>query len=532
MRKRNLLFFLAVMLSVFPSLARDFQDEYKGQTLTYTVLDEDAKTVKTKDGEHHWAGCKVSGNLIIPNVVSDGADTYTVIKIGSYSFTANEDLTSVVIEGPGIETIEDNAFSRCSNLTSITLPEGLTQLGSGVFQGCTSLESVTLPDSLTELGEYAFFGCTSLKSVTIPEGLTQLGSSVFQGCTSLESITLPEGLTSLRYTFMGCTSLKSVTLPDSLTTLFGTFSGCTSLESITIPEGLTQLGSSVFQGCTSLKSLTLPESLTAIGKNAFQGCTALESIIIPDRVEGIEGYAFQGCTSLKSVKMPSYEVVRFFVGDFAFEGCTSLTSIDFSNVRESFIGISAFEGCTSLGSVKFSEGLNDYLFDDYVEIRGRAFYNCNRIKTLTLPNVDLGESAFEGCTSLNTVKMRAIFSIESRVFAGCPNLNYIYYDSGVREPISGNKDIFDEVTYEDATLFVKEEDVEKCKLIMPWKKFKTIAAYKFSNGVDEIEASLDPDAPYEIFTLDGVKIADSTDNLPAGIYIIRQGNAVKKIAVN
>ena len=465
MRKRNLLFFLAVMLSVFPSLARDFQDEYKGQTLTYTVLDEDAKTVKTKDGEHHWAGCKVSGNLIIPNVVSDGADTYTVIKIGSYSFTANEDLTSVVIEGPGIETIEDNAFSRCSNLTSITLPEGLTQLGSGVFQGCTSLESVTLPDSLTELGEYAFFGCTSLKSVTIPEGLTQLGSSVFQGCTSL-------------------------------------------------------------------KSLTLPESLTAIGKNAFQGCTALESIIIPDRVEGIEGYAFQGCTSLKSVKMPSYEVVRFFVGDFAFEGCTSLTSIDFSNVRESFIGISAFEGCTSLGSVKFSEGLNDYLFDDYVEIRGRAFYNCNRIKTLTLPNVDLGESAFEGCTSLNTVKMRAIFSIESRVFAGCPNLNYIYYDSGVREPISGNKDIFDEVTYEDATLFVKEEDVEKCKLIMPWKKFKTIAAYKFSNGVDEIEASLDPDAPYEIFTLDGVKIADSTDNLPAGIYIIRQGNAVKKIAVN
>ena len=121
----------------------------------------------------------------------------------------------------------------CSSLTSVALPDRLTQLGVGVFGGCSSLTSLALPDGLTQLGHNVFVGCSSLTSVALPDGLTQLGNFVFHSCSSLMRLTLPDGLTQMgNFVFLGCSSLTSVLLPD----------------------GLTQLGDDVFYGCSSLTS--------------------------------------------------------------------------------------------------------------------------------------------------------------------------------------------------------------------------------------------------------------------------------------
>jgi len=102
-------------------------------------------------------------------------------------------------------------FCECSSLTSVALPDGLTQLGNGVFYDCSSLTNVALPDGLTQLGDEVFRECSSLTSLLLPDGLTQMGDRVFLGCSSLTSVALPDGLTQLGDdVFVWCSSLTSL----------------------------------------------------------------------------------------------------------------------------------------------------------------------------------------------------------------------------------------------------------------------------------------------------------------------------------
>ena len=103
------------------------------------------------------------------------------------------------------------AFSDCTSLTSITIPNSVTSIGDEAFYDCTSLTSVTIPNSVTSIGDDAFSGCTSLTSVTIPNSVTSIGDWAFAGCTSLTSVTIPNSVTSIGdYAFYCCTSLTGV----------------------------------------------------------------------------------------------------------------------------------------------------------------------------------------------------------------------------------------------------------------------------------------------------------------------------------
>ncbi len=110
-----------------------------------------------------------------------------------------------------------------------------------------------------------------------------------------------------------------------------------------------------------------------------------------------------------------------------------------------------------------------------------------------------------------------------------PHQKTVYYIAD--EPIESTVDVFDSETYNNATLYVPANAVNKCKQIDPWKNFKTIEAYDFA-GVDDISVDAGADFPCEVYNINGVKIAESTDNLAPGIYIVRQGSNVKKIVVN
>ena len=304
-------------------------------------------------------GCK---NSVIP---ADGS----VTSIGDSAFSGCTGLTSVTIPD-SVTSIGDVTFSGCTGLTSITIPDSVTSIGEYAFSYCTGLTSITIPKSVTYIGEYAFSYCTGLTSVTIPNSVKSIGESAFRECTGLTSITIPNSVTSIgRGAFCNCTGLTSVTIGNSVTSIgWDAFYNCTGLTSVTIPDSVTSIDWSAFSHCTGLTRITIPGSVTSIGDQAFSDCTGLTSVTIPDSVTSIGDFAFSDCTGLTSVTIGNSVTS---IGDVAFSGCTGLTSVTIPDSVTS-IGLYAFRGCTGLTSVTIPNSVTYIGWD--------AFYDCNNLK--------------------------------------------------------------------------------------------------------------------------------------------------------
>ena len=211
-------------------------------------------------------------------------------------------MTSITIPN-SVTDIGNYAFSSCAGLTSITIPDSVTSIGNGAFQYCTSLTSMTIPDSVTSIGKYAFKKCTSLTSMTIGNSVTSIGDYAFEYCSSLVSIIVKNGNTifdsrnncnaiietSTNIIVFGC---KNTAIPNSVVSIGNmAFANCDSLTTITIPNSVTSIGESAFNAA-GLTSITIPNSVTSIGKYAFSSCAGLTSITIPDSVTSIGVSAF------------------------------------------------------------------------------------------------------------------------------------------------------------------------------------------------------------------------------------------------
>ena len=173
---------------------------------------------------------------------------------------------------------------------------------------------------MKSIGGSAFSGCTSLQSIDIPNSVLEIGLKAFEGTKWLSN--QPDGIiyiNDILYKLKGNLKEKEVVVREGTTIVMrDAFEDCTSLESITIPNSVTSIGRSAFSGCTSLQSIDIPNSVTSIGRSAFSGCTSLQSIDIPNSVESINIWAFSGCTSLQSIDIPNSVTL---IEDSAFYGC-------------------------------------------------------------------------------------------------------------------------------------------------------------------------------------------------------------------
>jgi len=377
------------------------------------------------------------------------------------AFYGCTNLTNVTI-GNGVTSIGEKAFYNCEGLTSIEIPNSVTSIGTSAFYGCSGLESITIPNSVTTIGNWAFDGCTNLTSITIPfvgatkdeanntyfgyifgassysynndhipslktvviTGGTSIGYYAFYGCTGLTSITIPDSVTTIgKSAFYGCSGLESITIPDGVTSIGDyAFDGCTGLTSIMIGNGVESIGSYAFEGCTGLTSITIGNGVESIGKKAFYNCSNLTSITIPDSVTSIGSSAFYGCSGLESITIPDGVTS---IGTYAFSGCTGLTSVTIGNGVES-IGSYAFKGCTGLTSITIP--------DSVTTIGTAAFYGCSGLESITIPDsvTSIGSSAFEGCTGLTSITIgNGVESIGSYAFEGCTGLTSITIGNGV-----------------------------------------------------------------------------------------------------
>ncbi len=270
-----------------------------------------------------------SGKMVTIPQTLDGKQ---VTKIGDMAF-ARTSVEEVTIPS-GVTAIGTYAFQFCENLKKVTMPErGMLSIGNQAFTQCKSLEEVTLPSDLETIGEYAFENCESLAELVIPATVTDIGKYAFVYCKQLRSVTIPAAVTTIKeHTFMGCTSLSEVSILSSLSAIEGwAFWGCTSLEQFEMPDSVTDIGKFAFEDCRNLQELTFSSSLTNIGEGAFETCTSLTRLTLPSGLTSIPKGLFRECTGLTQISLPEGLTS---IGESAFHDCPVLADVFYAGTEK------------------------------------------------------------------------------------------------------------------------------------------------------------------------------------------------------
>ena len=327
---------------------------------------------------------------------------------------------------PGTEA---TPIDRWRDLKEVVIEEGVTEIGVDAFSVCTSLETVTLPESLQKIGEKAFSYCTSLKTINIPASVNVIGPKAFFFCKSLTSIDIPEGVTEISYaTFGYAENLTTVNIPASVTRIGDfAFQNC-GFTSMNVPATVKELGEGAFSTCRSLENVTVPAE--TVSKKAFYFCDALKSVTLTDDVKTIGEEAFRQCTSLESIEIPS-SVTE--LGTCAFKNCFALKTavIKGGTVKGSLVTEATFYNCNALETLVISDNAT-------LDASFKAAYSKATLKTVEIGKGEIGDSAFNGCTSLTNVTLgNGVTSIGRNAFLRCKALASISIGSGVTSIGSG-----------------------------------------------------------------------------------------------
>ena len=390
------------------------------------------------------------GATIVSNTYENGQGIITfegdIAWIKHQAFSQRSCLTSINIPN-SVTNIEEEAFSGCSGLTSIAIPNSVKSIGDGTFSGCSGLTSIIIPNSVTNIGHKAFSNCSNLTSLDIPNSVISIGQSVFKGCIKLNSINIPNGLSIIEHhVFADCSGLTTINIPSSVTCIRdNAFEGCSSLTSIKISNSVTSIGKDVFSGTgwwsnqpeglvyldscllgykgnKPYGSIYVEEGTRIIAKSAFSDCNGLTSAVLPNSVTNIGDDAFNGCNRLASINI-SDNMTN--IGNSAFGGCSQLTSIDIPNSVTN-IGASAFYRCSKLTSINISNSVKS--------IGDGAFYGTgwwdNQLDGLVyLNNYLLG---YKGESPSGTINIEeGTIIIADNAFYSCPELSSVSIPSSV-----------------------------------------------------------------------------------------------------
>ena len=212
-------------------------------------------------------------------------------------------IESVVISG-AVDVPRD-MFGKCTGLKKVTLKNGVRSIGEDAFRDCSSLEGVIFENTVLEkISDGAFWGCSALSSIALPDSVTEIERNAFFE-TGLRNIQLPEKLTLIGGgAFCNCKNLKQVQLPPQLKELGeGAFFNCENLAQIQLPSQLNKLGTDAFRDCTSLDKIDIPAGLKQIESATFCN-TGLTSVTLHEGLTKIEDWAFHDCLKLKKIRIP------------------------------------------------------------------------------------------------------------------------------------------------------------------------------------------------------------------------------------
>ena len=451
MRKQIIKFLFLLLAFGYATEAKSGEFTVDDIWYYYTNEDDDEVGVMySKSGEY-------SGDVVIPSTVTYNGKQYTVTSIGSKAFSGCTRLKKVTIPN-SVTNIGDNAFSECRGLKAVTIGNSVTSIGSGAFTYCSYLTEVTIPNSVTNIGDKAFYYCYGLKAVTIGNSVTSIGDYAFDGCPNLIEITIPNSVTNIGdNAFSECRGLKAVTIGNSVTAIGGwAFSYCTGLTTVVwnarssqIP--LSEFGNPMppFSNCDRLTDFVFGEEVEHIPAYLCYNLTSLKNLVIGNSVTTIGNSAFSDCTGLTTVTWNARNVQDFqSTGGRPFSNCKNLTEFVFGEEVEHIpdylcyklttlknlvignsvtsIGEWAFHRCTSLTEVTIPNSVTT--------IGGLAFYSCTGLQKVTIGNSvkSIGSNAFSSCTSLTAITIpNSVTSIESGTFFSCTGLTEVTIPNSV-----------------------------------------------------------------------------------------------------
>lgn len=391
------------------------------------------------------------------------------------------------IYGPNKESVY---FAPTTLKGDYHISDSVVYIGNDAFSGCTEITSIEIPNSVRSIGNFAFYDCIGMKSLLIGNSVKTIGRGAFSNCYALQTVEIPNSVQTIgdltcyedsamdkfkiaaMGAFSNCSALTSIVIPNSVHTIGNcTFSNCTGLESIQIGNTVKNIGIGAFSNCCALASVEIPNSVESVGLTtldndkgidefflaylssyidigAFSNCSGLTTVKIPNSVSTLGDYAFSNCTGLESIKIGN--TVKT-IGENAFNNCTALRSVEIPNSVE-IIGSSAFSGCSTLQSAVMGNSVKS--------IEECVFCNCTTLKSFEIPNSveTIGTSAFSGCTALQSVVIgNTVKTIGENAFSNCTSLTSVeipnsvetigafafYYCSGIKSLSIGNsvKDI-------------------------------------------------------------------------------------------
>lgn len=404
----------------------------------------------TTIGDGAFSGCSGLASVVIPS---------SVATIGDGVFSGCRELQTIKVEsgnpryyseeGVLFELVKD--YKRGVDVKALMcypagrageyrIPGDVEMVASGAFSGCSGLASVTIPEGVTTIEHVAFSGCSKLTSVTIPEGVTTIESSAFEGCSGLQRIAVASGnpryydkdgvLFGTEHDPMSGKEVKALILyplgrpgackipADVEKVESSDFSGCSGLQRIEVEPGNPRYHdengvlfgfAKDYESGVEVKSLVrypagrsgeykIPDDVRVIGWGAFSGCSKLNKVTFSGRVELCDFYLFDGCIALEEIAVESHDANdRYYTKDgvlfsrYSINGGTRERTYETTLVRcprgkrgayeiptgVEVIGEGAFAGCSQLTDITIPTGVK--------EIHEGTFFGCSELTRLTIP---------------------------------------------------------------------------------------------------------------------------------------------------
>lgn len=435
------------------TLAQDFT---LGDTLAFRIIAEGEVGIAAGSQQ-------VDGNLVIPDSVTFGGETYAVTSVGYMvdgspkGFGYSNGLESVSMPNT-IRNINYQAFVRCGSLRHVQMSDSVETIGFAAFGLCTNLESVKFGPKLRAIDREGFYNCTSFDSLYIPASLVSVGQQAFSGCgfVNIEvdeanprfasedgvwynkqkdtllryppqkpggSFTVPPSVVCIGETsFTDAANLLKVTFPENLKSI-GVAAFLTSgIGSVVIPDSVEYIDYNAFNGCRGLTDVQFGTSLRHIGNGCFYYCDKLESVEFPESLAYLGSSAFEKAGLLSDVEIPASVT---FMGDGVFEGCDELENILVDEANTKYASNQGILYNKAKDTLLFCpRGKNgDIVLQDGLKHIGRnAFGYCESVTSVEMPNSveSLGYWAFQRCKAMTRVTMsESITWIDTSCFSNC-----------------------------------------------------------------------------------------------------------------
>lgn len=502
--------------------------EYNG--IHYNILSAADKTVTVA------SNTSASGEVVIPAYVECDGYNYKVVSISTEAFK-EASITSITMP-EGLESIGGDAFLSCKNLTKVKVPNTVTSVGNGSFALCSKLESISYGKNVNKIGKDIFTGLSSLKYVyslnpTPPAvdtwGTTTTSATLYVPANSIESYRKATVWKNFqRILDLSGNSDDPYYDPDDEPVIMGK---CPfeNLKKLEIGNQVETISRSFFKNGINLTDIAFGNGLKEIGEDAFSGCSSLTEVVLPPTLETIGASAFAGNGKLDKIIM-GHSVKS--IGEKAFDGAKASTVSITAQTPPTAPNntFSVYSGKLYVQGEKAKDAYYDAFtcwdrFDSYVmidaeeiklegadKISGKAGDTFQLTATIWPENVTLPQIFWRSTNpEIATVDQNGLVTLHV-------DLDQVLTRAQGDADIDGTCTIIAETLYNDGPVAQMTVDGEI-------NAVETIFGSSHDNGI------IDYNEPYEVYNLNGMKVADSKDDLSKGLYIIRQGKAAAKISI-